>query len=298
MSAHLPPLAAVRVFEAVARHLSFTRAGEELGMTQAAVSYQIKLLEERVGTPLFLRRPRQVELTEAGQQLAGPVTRAFEMLVEAFGPTLQQERNTLFVTSVHGFAARWLVQRLGRFQLAHPDLAVRLDTSNAVADFARDGVDVALRSGLGEWPGLVTHKLLPNYFAPILSPKLAETIGGVHTPQDLLKLPIIDPHDPWWGLWLAAAGVEGQGGDLTSRPDTRLGSQYFDGEVAISGGGVGLLCPAYFRAELADGRLIQPFDLLYTDVTSIWLAYPHARRNEHKIRVFREWLLAEAALGF
>ena len=291
MSAHLPPLAAVRVFGAVARHLSFTRAGEELGMTQAAVSYQIKVLEERVGTPLFLRRPRQVEL-------AGPVTRAFEMLVEAFGPTLQQERNTLFVTSVHGFAARWLVQRLGRFQLAHPDLAVRLDTSNAVADFARDGVDVALRSGLGEWPGLVTHKLLPNYFAPILSPKLAKTIGGVHTPQDLLKLPIIDPHDPWWGLWLAAAGVEGQGGDLTSRPNTRLGSQYFDGEVAISGGGVGLLCPAYFRAELAVGRLIQPFDLLYADVTSIWLAFPHARRNEHKIRVFREWLLAEAALGF
>ena len=120
---NLPPLAAIRVFEAAARHLSFTRAAAELGMTQAAVSYQIKLLEDRVGAPLFLRRPREVALTEAGQRLAPEISRAFELLHDAFADLGQREHGTLIVNTMHTFAAQWLAPRLGVFQLLHPEIA-------------------------------------------------------------------------------------------------------------------------------------------------------------------------------
>ncbi|CAN7378596.1 transcriptional regulator GcvA [Devosia sp. LjRoot16] len=292
MSDHLPPLAAIRVFEAAARHLSFTRAAQELGMTQAAVSYQIKLLEERVGSPLFLRRPREVALTEAGERLAPEVSRSFEILREAFIDFGAREHGTLIVNTMHTFAAQWLAPRLGIFQLRHPEIAVRLETTDRLVDFSREQVDVVVRAGKGVWPGLNAVKLLDVRFTPMLSPALAASIGGVHEPADILKLPLLDADDPWWILWLDAYGLPRD--VLKQQKTPSMNMQTFDAIAAMTGQGVTLLTPDYFQRELAEGRLIQPFERVFGEGTSFWLAYPEGRRNVAKIKAFRDWVVEEA----
>jgi LysR family glycine cleavage system transcriptional activator len=295
MSDHLPPLSAIRVFEAAARHLSFTRAADELGMTQAAVSYQIKLLEERVGGPLFLRRPREVVLTEAGQRLAPRLREAFDTLREAFADLADESEGTLTINTMHSFAANWLAPRLGAFSLAHPNIAVRLETTTRLVDFAREEVDVVVRAGRGVWPGLVAVKLIDVLFSPMLSPELAASIGGVHEPADILKLPLIDPKDEWWIMWLRAHNLPT---DVLARQNAPSFSiQTVNGEEAAAGRGVALLTPEYFTRELEQGRLIMPFKRVIDEGTGYWLAYPESRRNVPKIRNFRDWIVAEMANG-
>lgn len=289
----LPPLAAVRVFEAAARHGSFTRAAEELGMTQAAVSYQIKVLEERVGAPLFLRRPRQVELTETGLRLAAASTQALDILSSAFGASRESAAGKLTISTVPTLATNWLAPRLGLFQLANPSIAVRLETSARYVDFTREDVDLAIRVGEGNWPGLAAHPLLPAIFTPMLSPELAASIGGVKEPADLLRLPILTPTDPWWTQWLRAAGLSPDA--LKDRPPNEMGSQANEARAAAAGQGVAMLTPFFFTGELASGRLVQPFDLVCADDAGFWLVYPQGRRNLPKISAFRSWVLAEAA---
>ncbi|HWK68709.1 MAG TPA: LysR substrate-binding domain-containing protein [Rhizobiaceae bacterium] len=290
MALQLPPLTAIRAFEAAARHGSFTEAAAELGMTQAAVSYQIKVLEDRVGAPLFLRRPRQITLTEIGRQLAPAVSEAFELLSGAYQTAKHGAQGTLVINSVQTFAAHWLALHMGSFQMAHPALAVRLQTSTGLVDFARDDVDLVIRAGGGNWPGLTSHLLMKAEFTPMLSPGLAASIGGVRVPSDLTRLPLIDPADPWWPKWLEEAGVSTE--LLEKGPRSELGAQTFAASAAMAGRGVALLTPAFYRAELANGRLVQPFDLVCDDGHGYWLAYPEARRNSPKIRVFRDWILS------
>jgi LysR family transcriptional regulator, glycine cleavage system transcriptional activator len=289
----LPPLAAVRVFEAAARNLSFTKAAAELGMTQAAVSYQIKLLEERIGVLLFLRQPRQVVLTEAGQRFAPRVTEAFQLIGEAYQSIRNVAEGTLVISTIQTFGSNWLARHLGSFQMRNPALAVRLQTEGHLVDFSREDVDVGIRSGVGNWPGLASHLLFRSYFTPMFSPRLAGAVGGMKSPADLLKLPILDPRDPWWNIWFAAAGVTET--DLAQRPNTSMGSQASEANAAMAGQGVAILTPAFVATELADGRLIQPFDLVCSDGNAYWLVYPEGRRNAPKVRVFRDWLLAEVA---
>lgn len=284
----LPPLSAIRCFEAAARHRSFTRAAHELGMTQAAVSYQIKLLEERLG-PLFLRGPRGVELTEAGRRLAPGVIDAFTALRAAFEDLAQAVEGVLAVSAVNTFASNWLVQRLGTFQLAYPDIAVRLDVSGRLVDFTREEVDVGIRSGDGHWPGLAAHRLMAVDYTPVLSPDLLAKVGPLGAPADLLKLALIDPADPWWTDWFTAAGVAVP--DLSRRPDMRVGTQHLAANAALAGQGVAIVSPAFFSDELATGRLVQPFALVHSSEGSYWLVYPEARRRSAKIRAFRDWLL-------
>ncbi|PDT84712.1 LysR family transcriptional regulator [Sinorhizobium sp. BJ1] len=285
------PLNALRVFEAAARLGSFTKAGEELGMTQTAVSYQIKLIEQNVGEPLFLRRPRQVTLTEVGQRLAPKVTEGFAMLQDAVASARDDAQTALLISSTATFASQWFARNIGTFQLAHPNIAVRLAASDSMVDYSKEGVDVGIRSGTGSWPGLVSHRLMTVEFTPMLSPALAATIGGVNEPRDLLKLRIIGPQDPWWPLWFRAAGVEDP--DLDGRPATRLGAQSFEAGAAIAGQGVAILTPDFYADDVALGRLYQPFDLRCSDGHDYWLVYPHARRNVAKIRSFRDWILGE-----
>ncbi|RVE88780.1 LysR family transcriptional regulator [Sinorhizobium meliloti] len=287
------PLNALKVFEAAARLGSFTKAGDELGMTQTAVSYQIKLIEENIGEPLFLRRPRQITLTEVGQHLAPKVTEAFEMLQEAVASARGNTEAALLINSTATFASQWLAREIGTFQLYHPNIAVRLVANDAIIDFNKESVDVAIRSGKGDWPGLVSHRLMRVEFAPMLSPALAETIGGVRTPRDLLKLRIIDPRDPWWSLWFRAAGVDDP--DLDGRPASRLGAQAFEARAAVAGQGVAILMPEFYTDDVALGRLYQPFELRCSDGHDYWLVYPHARRNTPKIRAFRDWILGKLA---
>nr|WP_314261465.1 LysR substrate-binding domain-containing protein [uncultured Devosia sp.] len=288
---NLPPLTAVRAFEAVARHLSFTRAAEELGMTQAAVSYQIKILEERVGAPLFLRKPRQIMLSETGARLAPRVAQAFEMMRTAFADMRGQVDNLLSITSVPTFASQWLAQNLGLFQIAHPDIAVRLDSSSNLADLVNDEFDIGIRTipGPQESKGLVCHLLLEADFTPLLSPALADSVGGINQPEDLLKLPILDPEDEWLAQWFAAVGVPGY--SIEGRPLSMMGLQSLLATAAMAGRGVSMLTPAFFKDDIAAGRLIQPFDLLAPAGRGYYLVYPESRRNSPKIKAFRDWIL-------
>jgi LysR family transcriptional regulator, glycine cleavage system transcriptional activator len=288
----LPPLSAIRVFEAAARHGNFTRAAQELGMTQAAVSYQIKLLEERVGTQLFLRKPRQVTLTEAGMRLSPAISEAFELMQTAIAAMRENADGVLTINTIPTFAANWLVPRLGSFQLAHPALAVRLQATRDLIDFARQQADVGIRSGNGTWPGLVSHKIFAAEFSPMLTPALAESVGGIRTPADLLKLPIVDTGDYWWKLWFNAAGIPDP--DLRGDPRNRFGDQHLEGKAVLAGMGVGILTPAFYQTELQQGQLIQPFDIVGADADYFyWLVYPEARRNVPKIRIFRDWMLGQ-----
>jgi len=284
------PLNALRVFEAAARHGSFTRAGDELGMTQTAVSYQIKLLEEMLGVTLFLRQPRQVVLSEAGERLRPKVAEGLAKLAEAIADLKGASEEKLHINSTPTFATQWLSRTLGDFQLKHPAIAVRLSTSQDLIDFSREDADVSIRWGKGDWPGLACHRVMRMDFAPMLSPKLAETIGGIRAPADLLKLPIISPLDIWWRTWFAAAGIDDPG--LERFPANELGVQTIDAQVAMAGQGVAILNPGHFREEVAAGQLYQPFDLTCNDGRDYWLAYPENRRNIRKIKAFRDWILA------
>ncbi len=288
---NLPPLAAIRAFEAAARLGSFTKAAAELGMTQAAVSYQVKLLEDRVGAPLFLRLPRRVVLSEAGKRLAPPLTEAFERLHAAFAALRETDAGVLSVTAVQSFAANWLVPRLGTFQVAHPDIAVRLEASGRLVDFAREEFDVGIRGGDGRWPGVKAHLLMPIEFTPLCSPEFVGRGGPLATPADLLRLPLLDWRDDWWRQWFALADIGDPQPALPSAIE--VDSQVMLGRAAMAGQGVAILTPAYFAAELAAGRLVQPFDLVARSASSLWLVYPQDRRNAPKIRAFRDWILAE-----
>lgn len=289
----MPPLAAVRVFEAAARHLSFTRAGEELGMSQAAVSYQIKLIEERVGLPLFLRRPRGLVLTEAGERLRPMLTEAFDLIAAGFGQVMADDNPLLLLSVVPTFSAAWLAPRIGFFQMQYPNIGVRMASTREVVDFRRDEVDIAVRAGRGPWPGLVQHRLFATGFTPILAPTLLARLGPLKEPADLLDAPLLDPHDLWWPLWFAAAGVSGF--DPTRRPFSDMGDQHVVARAAIAGHGVAILTPVFHDEALRDGRLVQPFELVADEQHFYWLCYAESRRNVPKIRAFREWLLAEIA---
>lgn len=289
---HLPPLPSVRVFEAAARHENFTLAATELGMTQAAVSYQIRLLEERLGVPLFVRAKRRVSLSEAGRRLAPIVSDAFDRLNEGFSGLVDEDESVLGISTAQTFASNWLAPRLGGFQIARPELAVRLHTSNAMTDFARDDIDVAVRMGTGPWPGLRQHFLFCLFSTPLCTPEFRDR-NRLERPEDLLRVSRLNAHDWWWKQWLEEAGVPLA--DEPPRQGIRLDSQALEGNAALAGHGVGLLTPLYWRAELAAGRLVQPFDLVVVSGPALWLVYPEQKRGRAKIRGFRDWLLAEIA---
>jgi LysR family glycine cleavage system transcriptional activator len=289
---NLPPLPSVRVFEAAARHENFTLAAGELGMTQAAVSYQIRLLEERLGLPLFVRSKRRVTLSEAGRRLAPVVSDAFDRLSEGFSGLMDEDEGLLTISTAQTFASNWLSFRLGGFQIARPELAVRLHTSNALTDFASDAVDVAVRMGSGPWPGLRQHFLFCLYSTPLCTADFRDR-HGLERPDDLLRVPRLNAHDWWWKQWLEAAGVALE--DEPPRQGIRLDSQALEGNAAIAGHGVGLLTPLYWRGELAAGRLVQPFELVVVSGPALWLVYPEHKRGRAKIRAFRDWLLGEMA---
>jgi LysR family transcriptional regulator, glycine cleavage system transcriptional activator len=289
--ARLPSVHAIRVFEVAARHLSFTRAAEELGMTQAAVSYQIRILEEAVGVPLFRRASRRVTLTPVGERLMPAVAAAFSTLRRAFGEVLERSGSELAITALPTIASQWLVPRLGAFQLAHPKLAVRLDTSMAVVDFAEEPFDVGLRHGRGRWPGLEADLLLRDRFRPVCSAAFAAK-ARLRTPRDLLKVPRLG--DPGrWKVWLAAAGVRDEAERANARLDLRDIEQ-LEVTAAMAGHGVALTSTALFRRELDEKRLVAPFPRSAADGRDYWLVYPTARRQAEKIVRFRAWLLAEA----
>ena len=287
----LPPLAAVRVFEAAARHENFTAAARELGMTQAAVSHQIRLIEARVGQPLFRRERQRVFLTDAARRAATDLAMGLDAIEAAFARLRADDDGTLTISTTTTFANTWLAWRLGRFQMSHPEIAVRLSVSEALSDFSGDGVDVAIRSGPGDWPGLQAHRLMDQDFTPMCSPAFLAAQGGRIEPIDLLRLPLISPQDPSWARWLHEAGLSEAG--ERPLPGVRLDSQANEGHAAMAGQGVAMLTPFFWRQDMADQRLVQLFPQVSTLGHGYWIVYPEPRRLSPKIRRFRDWLLAE-----
>lgn len=286
----LPPLAAVRVFESAARHENFTAAAAELGMTQAAVSYQIRLLEERLGLPLFARVKGRVALTDSGRRIAPLLASAFDTLEDAFAGLVADDSSVLSVSTAQTFATTWLAPRLGAFQVRHPDLAVRLSTDNRMVDFSAGEFHAAIRVGRGGWPGLRQHFLFRLSFSPICSPEFVER-HDVRRPERLLDVPRLSPGDEWWRLWLSEVGVAAD--DAPAPPGLVLDNQVMEANAALAGAGIAMMAPMFWRGELAAGRLVQPFPHLHVTDLSHWLVYPENRRTQPKIVAFRDWLLAE-----
>jgi LysR family transcriptional regulator, glycine cleavage system transcriptional activator len=287
--ARLPPLSAVRVFEAAARRQNFTQAAAELGMTQAAVSYQIRLLEERLGVPLFARVKGRVSLTDAGRRIAPLVASAFETLDDAFAGLVAEDQALLSISTAQTMATQWLAPRLGDFQVRHPDLAVRLSTDNRLVDFTTGEFHAAIRVGRGDWPGLKCHFLFRLHFSPICSAEFAARYS-LFRPEQLLDVPRLSATDQWWTDWLAEAGVEPREG--APDPGLVLDNQVMEANAAFAGAGIALMTPMFWRRELAEGRLVQPFARLHLTRNSHWLVYPEGRRNQPKIAAFRDWILA------
>jgi LysR family glycine cleavage system transcriptional activator len=293
----LPPLAAVRAFEAAARTENFTAAAAELGMTQAAVSYQVKSLEERLGAPLFLRERGRVRLTVLGARLLPALTTAFDTIEAAFASHRQEDEALLTVTTTHTFANTWLAWRLGAFQMEHPDLAVRMTTSNEMIDLRSGDADVAIRAGRGGWEGLEQHELFASSFTPMASPECIAAaerrLGRSLEPGDLAAQNRIGPSDEWWQQWFADNGVPADD-SVFRKAGIRLDNQANEGHAAMAGQGFALLTPLLWKGDVAAGRLVMPFpERVSTRGWAYWLVYPSERRSVPKVKRFREWLIAE-----
>lgn len=287
----LPPLAAVRVFEAAARHRNFTAASQELGMTQAAVSYQVKVLEERIGEPLFQRHARGVSLTPLGARFADRLTDALNIVSDAYAEARGDAFENLSISSIPTFATQFLAPRIGRFHVENPDVAVRIELSDSLVDFPSSAADLAVRSGHGDWPEVIARKLIETVTTPMLSPKLIGTDTRLAEPADLLQFPLLNYPNPLWENWFALAGVDST--DARCLPGYEPGAQVFEAQAAISGQGVAMLTPALFRAATDTGQLLQPFDEKYDDGSAFWLVYPESHRNSPKIKLFRDWITRE-----
>ena len=293
----LPPLAAVRAFEAAARNENFTAAAAELGMTQAAISYQVKSLEDRLGAALFVREKGRARLTPLGSRLLPSLSSAFDSIESAFAAHREEDESLLTITTTHTFANTWLAWRLGAFQMQHADLAVRMTTSNQLVDLRSGDADVAIRAGRGDWEGLETYRLFRSSFTPMASPQsiaAAESrLGRPIEPGDIPDQLLINPSDDWWQQWFADNGVPASDSVL-HRPGVRLENQANEGHAAMAGQGFALLTPLLWHGDVVGGRLCVPFpDRVSTRGWAYWLAVPEERRNSPKIKRFREWLVAE-----
>ena len=285
----LPPIQSIRVFETAARIGNFTKTGEALGMTQAAVSYQIKILEDRLGFSLFDRKPRHVELTPRGQRLASGTSEAFRLLERTFRDVHEARDSVLTIAALPTFCSNWLVPRIGNFQMAHPDLAVRIDTSIEVKDIKAGEADISLRSGYGEWDGLEARHLFKDTTAPLLPRAVVKRYGPFENPEDLLRLRLFGPLH-WWQAWFKEQGVDPA--RLPSRPALELETQTMEISAAIaSGDAASMVTPIYFAEQIASGALVQPFEHESPHTHSHWLVFDKARTREPKIKAFIEWML-------
>ncbi|MEO0462516.1 MAG: LysR substrate-binding domain-containing protein [Pseudomonadota bacterium] len=294
---NLPPLSAIRAFEAAARHGNYTRAGEELGLTQAGVSYQIKSLEERIGAILFVRRGRSMELTAAGEALAPRIAQAFGTMESAFAALNRVEDSVLAIACFQTFATKVLAPRLGSFQIAHPEIAVRLDVSDDFVDLEAGRCDLAIRLSHDVPESVRSHDLMALGIAPFASPDFAARFADFDRPD----APIpedrrISPNTGWWQKWDEALCGARSALSLASTPrGLEFDSQMLDAAAAMSGNGVAILAPPMFHTEITEGRLVRVGERVVRPGSRFRLIYPAVRRQSPKIRAFRNWLTQELA---
>jgi LysR family glycine cleavage system transcriptional activator len=301
MLRHIPGLQSLKAFDASARHLNFTRAAAELNVTPAAVSHQIKELEEAIGVPLFQRTSRHMQLTRQGQVLKPAIADALEGITRALQKLRQVENPTqVRVTVSPSLAAKWLVPRLDRFLESVPGADVRIDVSSEPLDFDREDIDVAIRFGDGNYPGLVVEKLFHDTLFPVCSPELLKGTKKLREPKDLLQFTLI--HLDWeaqgavwpnWRMWMLAAGVK----DFNDTRGLHFSQTSLALQAAIDGNGVSLGDSTLVGDDLASGRLVKPFELSLRSPAQF--AYHLITRRDTAERpmtkAFRNWIIAEAA---
>ena len=291
------PLNALRAFEAAARHLSYVKAADELFVTPAALSHQVKRLEAYLEVPLFRRLPRGLLLTDAGQRLAPELREAFLRLDLAIDRVRDSDRRGALTISVAPvFATKWLLPRLDRFDEQHPDIDLRISASLNVVDFARDAFDAAVRLGSGDYPGLKVDKLFAESVVPMCSPRLLEDLAARTDPAILKRLVLLhddsmsfDPNTPTWESWLLAAGIT----DVDASRGPRFGQPDHALQAAIDGAGVVLGWRTLANSDLKAGRLVTLFDVSLPLGSAFYLVYPAAFVERPKVRLFRNWLLSE-----
>lgn len=293
MPRRLPSLNALKAFEAGARYESFTRAAEELCVTQGAVSHQVKALEAELGIKLFNRERQRLVITEAGRNYLEVVRDALDRIAVGTERLVQSHTSGLLtVTTSPNFAAKWLVHRLARFAEAHPDINLRVGASLHHVDFAREDVDLAVRHSDGNVVGLHATRLCTEQLMPVCSPKLAQGRGALRKPSDLARHSLIHVNDRnEWKRWLDAAGVDNV--DLSRGPVLNQASMALD--AAVAGQGVALARSALAAWDLIGGRLVQPLATTLSVPYAYWIVCPKATAQLPKIIAFRSWLLAEAA---
>ncbi|HYL25964.1 MAG TPA: transcriptional regulator GcvA, partial [Burkholderiales bacterium] len=256
MSRNLPPLGALRSFEAAARLESFSRAADEIAVTHGAVSHQIRSLERALGTALFLRNGRRVALTTAGRHFAERVRAALQDLAEAAQFVRRSEHDrAVSVSMLPSFAARWLMPRLGRFMERHPAIAVNIHTSTTLVDFRRDDVDLAIRFGAGRWPDLEVHKFMDEEFFPVASPRFNRGRLPAH-PAELGKFQLMRSDNEPWTPWFRAAGARLKEPHSVIFTDSNLLLQ-----AAVDGRGIALARSSIAAADLRAGKLVRLFKL-------------------------------------
>ncbi|MBB4577416.1 LysR substrate-binding domain-containing protein [Rhizobium lentis] len=300
MSRTLPGTRALRIFEAAGRHLNFTRAAAEVGLTPAAVSHQIKEIEEQLGLVLFMRTSRSIRLTPSGALLLKAAADALDTLQRGISRARRMARNPahLRISTSARFATNWLLPRLPGFRAEHPALELTFDITDEVRDFAVNDIDLAIRFGTGNYDQARSDRLFDTIIAPVCSPKLIESGSKLDEPRDLLNHTLF--HVNWktdgmvwpnWRMWMAAAGV-------TDFDDSRCVGFTDSGHVVqavIDGGGIGLADLDMIASDLADGRLVKVFDIAISVAPeyAYHLVYPESSSEDPCILAFREWIKAE-----
>ena len=290
MIRRLPPLSALRPFEAAARLESFSRAAEELHLTHGAVSRQVRALEDHVGSPLFTRHGKRVALTAAGRVFAERIRNALQEIAQATDAAGTAHRdNRLTVSVLPSFASRWLMPRLIRFMEANPKIEVNVLTTNALANFAADEVDVAIRFGHGPWPGLVCEKFLDDDYFPVASPRMNR--GRLpKEPRDLLRLRIMrEDRGEYWEKWFEAAGVK-LGGPLEG---PLFNDSTYSLAAAARGEGVAIARSSIVGEDLERGVLKRLFGVSVRSSESYWFVSPRELADSPRVKAFRDWVKSE-----
>jgi LysR family glycine cleavage system transcriptional activator len=294
MVRRLPPLNALKAFEAVARSNSVTRAAEELSVTQGAVSQQVKALEATLAVKLFSRERQRLKITPAGRDYLIVIREALDHIAAGTERLMQrQNAGVLTVSTSLDFAAKWLVHRLARFAAAHPGIDLRVSATMHSVDFAHEDIDVAVRHGDGNWPGLEATRLCAEQIFAICSPKLLAGRNRLQRPADVLKWPLLRLEDQSkaWERWFAVAGVVPPAqlpGPVLNRASMLI-------DAAIDGQGIALARTTLAAWDLISRRIVRPFDLSWRPADTYWIVCPKATAKVAKIGRFRDWLLAEAA---
>ncbi|MBI1772378.1 MAG: transcriptional regulator GcvA [Burkholderiales bacterium] len=287
----LPNLAALRAFEAAARYQNFSKAAQEIHLTHGAISHQVRALEEELGVPLFIRHGKRISITADGEQFAATIRKALMELGDA--ADLLKKRNKqkrLGITSLPSFAARWLSPRLGRFIEHHPDLEVSLQSSNHLADYNMESIDVGIRFGLGNYPGMISELLMGDYYYPVASPHYH---GGQLplTPAELASMQLLRCDGEPWEPWFRAAGLDNAEptGGLVFQDSSMLT------RAAVDGQGIALGRHIIVQPDIKAGLLQRLFNIDIPCEVAYYLVYPPEALAKPQVKAFREWLLAEVA---